>query len=133
MSPEQENPEGNGPLADLRGRGDGLKSPPPAYFDALADRALAATEQPAAVRRLPLRWLAAAATVVLLLVAAFLLRPGANGEVAENPATTPPPASAEMLLANLDPDDIDAYIADELDEYETELLNFNFNPDEDYK
>lgn len=106
-------------LADLREKGDGFRAPSPALLEEMANRTLAEERRPAQVRPLYRSWWSAAAAVMLLLVAAFLFVPKGDEEViASNVGLT---VSSEALLAELDAEDIDAYISDQLDDFETEL------------
>lgn len=105
-----EDPKLNGPLADLKGRGDGFRSPSPDFFARLADEAIAAGQPTATVRTLWPRLQYVAAGVFLLLLAAFLLQ-GAFDKTVGGPTAGNSP-SAAALLANLDPDDIETYLDD---------------------
>jgi hypothetical protein len=107
-------------LSGLRERGDGFRAPSPAFLEELTNRTLAEERRPAQVRPLYRSWWSAAAAVMLLLVASFLFVPKGDDEaVAVNEATITP--SSEALLAELDAEDIDAYISDQLDDFESEL------------
>lgn len=114
-----EDPELPGRLAGLRRRGDGFRAPDAAYFEQLADRSLAAGKQPARSVGISRRWLGLAATLVVLVVAAFLLRPAPVAE--EAPVTANATPASEALLADIDAADIEAYIADNLDNFDTEF------------
>ncbi|MFK8165424.1 MAG: hypothetical protein AB8H12_23455 [Lewinella sp.] len=107
-------------LTGLREKGDGFLPPSPDYFDQLANRALREEHKPVRLKTMRRTWLAAAAAVMLLLVAAFLLLPTNDDTqtAANEPVESP---SSETLLADLDAEDIDAYISDQLDDFETEL------------
>jgi hypothetical protein len=127
-----EDPRLSGPLADLRNTGDGFRTPPPAYFDDLAERVLHdAAQRPAVIRRLYQPWMAIAAALLLLLVAGFLLWPVATATdgdlVAGNPqpATDHRPLTTDEILAEIDPADIEAYISADLDNFESELYADN--------
>ncbi|MFT6000324.1 MAG: hypothetical protein ACI81P_002785 [Neolewinella sp.] len=107
-------------LVGLREKGDGFRTPSPEFLEELANRTLAEERRPARVRPLHLTWWSAAAAVMLLLLVTFLLLPKGNeGPVATNDSAVSP--SSEALLVELDADDIDAYISDQLDEFEFEL------------
>lgn len=124
-----EDPRLSGPLADMRANGDGFRTPPPDYFDALTDRVLKDVARPPAVtRRLYQPWMAIAASLLLLLVAGFLLFPNST----DNQLATDnrQPTTADELLADLDPEDIEAYIATDLDNFESEI--YAANADNDY-
>jgi len=114
-----ENPELSGRLAELQKRGDGFRTPDPAYFEALAERSIRAGQQPARTVNMRQKWLSIAAAIALLLVATFMLWPGAPGEQlhTDNKTTT----VSEDLLADIDAADIEAYISDNLDSFEPEL------------
>jgi hypothetical protein len=125
-----ENHELSGRLAELQKRGDGFRTPEPAYFTDLAERSILAGKAPARTVGIGRKWMSLAAAVILLLVAAFTLWPTSvnDARVAED---TPVPASEE-ILAGIDAEDIEAYIAENLDNFETELYsaetsNFDFN------
>lgn len=118
-----ENHELPGRLTELRKQGDGFRTPDPAYFNELAERSIRAGKQPARTVGINRKWLSMAAAVLLLLIATVLLWPDAqNNQYAENETI---PASEE-LLANIDASDIEAYIADNLDNFEAELLSDEF-------
>jgi hypothetical protein len=106
-------------LADLRKRGDGFRTPTPGYFEELAERSIKAGRQPARTANINRKWLSLAASAVLIFIATVLLWPNApgNGQLANE---SQQPASQE-LLAEIDASDIEAYIADNLDNFETEL------------
>ena len=126
-----ENDELPGRLAELRKRGDGFRAPAPGYFEELAERSIRAGREPARTVGLNRKWLSMAAAIALLLVAVFLLWPNA-GDNEQLAAETTTPAS-EDLLADIDASDIQAYIADNLDNFETELYAAempNFDPNE---
>ncbi|WP_020566918.1 hypothetical protein [Neolewinella persica] len=107
-------------LSGLREKGDGFRVPSPDYLDELTNRALSQGRNPVPVRTMArTRW-AAAAAVMLLLLATFLLLPTTDGKQTAADDTTKQPSS-EMLLADLDAEDIDAYISDQLDDFESEL------------
>ncbi len=125
-----EDHERYGHLAELRKNGDGFRTPDPAYFEALAERSIQAGQQSARTVGINRKWLSLAASFVLLLIATFIFWPGATnkGQLAEFETV---PASEE-LLADIDASDIEAYIADNLDNFETELYanetsNFDSN------
>lgn len=105
-----EEPTLSGPLADLKGRGDGFRTPSPAFFAQLADKAIAAGQQPAKVRSIWRSWQYAAAGVFLLLLVGFLLR-STVGKFSNGPTAEARP-SAAALLAELDPNDIETYLDD---------------------
>jgi hypothetical protein len=107
-------------LAGLREKGDGFRIPAPGYLDELTSRALNEGRRPVRVKSLRRSWWAAAAAIMLLLLATFLLLPTEvdTQTATKDPAQSP---SSEMLLANLDAEDIDAYISDQLDDFESEL------------
>jgi hypothetical protein len=105
-------------LRSLKGRGDGLKSPDPDYFEALAEASLAEGQRTAAVRRFPLRQLLAAAAAVLLLIGVWFFSPG---EEAGTDGMAVESLSSEELLNQLTAEDIDAYIDDQLYDFESEL------------
>lgn len=107
-------------LAGLREKGDGFRAPSPEFLEELANRTLTKERRPAQVRPLYRSWWSAAAAVMLLLVAAFLFVPkGDDVVVANNDAGIT--SSSKALLAELDAEDIDAYISDQLDDFESEL------------
>jgi hypothetical protein len=107
-------------LAGLREKGDGFRAPSPDYLDELTNRALNEERKPVPVRSLRRTWWTAAAAVMLLLLATFLLLPTEEDtQTATNDPTNLP--SSETLLADLDAEDIDAYISDQLDDFESEL------------
>jgi|GEM_PF-1988998 hypothetical protein len=105
-----ENPKPSGPLADLKGRGDGFRTPLPAFFDRLADEAITAGQQTATVRSLWPRLQYVALGVFLLLLVSFLLQ-GTFADVGNGHTTETKPSAAE-LLAKLKPDDIKNYLED---------------------
>lgn len=116
-------------LADLRKRGDGFRTPAPGYFEELAERSIKAGRQPARTISINRKWLSLAASAVLIFIATVLLWPNApsNGQLANE---SQKPAS-QKLLAEIDASDIEAYIADNLDNFETELYateSSNFDP-----
>ena len=134
-----EHPDRHEHLDRLRGKGDGFRTPEPAYFEQLARRAVEAAEitpsrKPAVVRSLwqrPRRLaLAAAAAVALLLcVWQFALAP-ATAPPGDLVAVTPeqaiaPAPSSDELLAELDPAEVDAYIDRYFFEFE-ELVEYNY-------
>ncbi|SEQ77856.1 hypothetical protein [Neolewinella agarilytica] len=106
-------------LRNLKGAGDGLKSPDPAYFEALAKASLAEGQRTAVVRRLPLRQLLAAAAAILLLIGFWVFSPGGEGAGTDGVAVAS--LSSEELLNQLTAEDIDAYIDDQLYDFESEL------------
>jgi len=111
------------PLADLRGRGDGFRTPRPAYFDDLAERVLQSeTPRRSVTRRVLRSWLAVAASLLVLLVAGFLHWPAHNPQPVSG---NPQPKTADEILADIDPADIEAYITADLDNYEAELYADN--------
>ena len=128
-----EDPRLSGPLADLRNTGDGFRTPPPAYFNDLADRVLDAdaARHPAVTRRLYQPWMAIAATLLLLCVAGFLLWPAptvTDGYLAADnphPPTANRPMTTDEILAEIDPAEIEAYISADLDNFESELYADN--------
>ncbi|TXF87078.1 hypothetical protein FUA23_18975 [Neolewinella aurantiaca] len=115
-----EKTELTGLLAELQQRGDGFRTPAPGYFDELATRSIEAGKQPARTVGINRKWLSLAASVVLLLVATVLLWP--NGSGSEQLATETQQPASEDLLAEIDASDIEAYITDNLDNFETELF-----------
>lgn len=107
-------------LAGLREKGDGFRAPTPESLEAMAGRALTEARRPAKVRPLQRTWWSVAAAVMLLLAAVFLLLPADDeGVVADGSPEIPP--SSEALLADLEAEDIDAYISDQLEHFESEL------------
>lgn len=114
-----ENHELSGHLADLRKRGDGFRTPEPDYFEALAERSIKAGRQPARTVSINRKWMGLAAAIALLLIATFVLLPTTTetDQLTTNNTTT----ASEELLAEIDASDIEAYIADNLDNFETEL------------
>ena len=118
-----EDPQLSGPLADLHARGDGFRTPPTAYFDELAGRAIQnAASKTAVTRRLYQPWMAIAASLLVLLVAGFLLWPTNNDQLTTDNRQ---PITADEILADIDPADIEAYIANDLDNFEAELYADN--------
>jgi len=105
-------------LRNLKGRGDGLKSPEPAYFEALAKASLEEGQRTAVVRKFPLRQLLAAAAAILLLIGVWVFSPG---EGASADAMAIEEFNSEELLDQLTAEDIDAYIDDQLYDFESEL------------
>ncbi len=104
-------------LRTLRGRGDGLPKPGPAYFAQLAERSIREGKQPL---RAPLRLLrartllTAAATLLLLLFAWFLM----NRQLPD-PVTSP---TSDRLLADIEADVIEEYVSEYADEYDDDIL-----------
>ena len=125
------DPNLSGPLADLQRRGDGFQTPAPDYFEALAKRSIEAGRQPARTISTNRQWLSLAASVVLLFIATVLLWPDtADNRPLANKSQQP---TSKALLAEIDASDIEAYIADNLDNFETELYATefsNFHPNE---
>lgn len=131
-----EDPRLHGPLADLRKQGDGFRTPSSAYFDDLAERAIkGAAREPAVTRRLYQPWMAIAASLLVLLVAGFLLWPTDNGQpithngqpttANQQPTTDNGQPTTDDILADIDPADIEAYISEDLDNFEAELYADN--------
>ncbi len=117
--PDHNEPRLSEHLSNLRARGDGFRAPAPDYLDALADRALSAGKRQAPVRMIRQRWWAAAAAIALLLVGTvFWLRPLPEAAMAAGPSVD---YNSEALLAELEAEDINAYISDQLEDFETEL------------
>lgn len=115
--PDEQLPEF---LQNMRARGDGYVPPSDAYFAELAERSRQAAQQPAAVRSHRRRWLGAAAAALLLLVAGWWSitnNDGVGALVAE--AGSQP--SSDELLADIDPEVIDAYVTEQIDEFSLEL------------
>lgn len=108
-------------LSRLQVRGDGYRPPGPDYFASLADKALSEARPPTRVRRLPRRWLAVAASFLLLLAAGWFLLSGLNTSGADQLAEKTTTVSAEELLADIDPELLDDYIDEHLEDFETEL------------
>jgi len=105
-------------LRNLRAHGDGYVPPSDAYFAELAERSKLAAQRPAVVRPYR-RWLSAAAAVLLLLVAGWWLADGRNDTGGLVAGETP--RSSEELLADIDPEIIDAYVTEQIDEFNLEL------------
>ena len=105
-------------LAELKSRGDGYRSPGPEYFAELAERSIAAGKKPA-VRTSLWRWSAAVAAG-LLLVFGLWFAGGPSGDEGNLVADEMP--ESELLLADISEEDIDAYITEQLYDFETELL-----------
>lgn len=105
-------------LRSLKGRSDGLKSPEPAYFEALAKASLEEAQRSTVVRKLPLRQLLAVAAAILLLIGAWVFSPGEDASANTMAAE---PLNSEELLDQLTAEDIDAYIDDQLYDFESEL------------
>lgn len=125
MSNKPEDPRPPGPLADLRERGDGFRTPDADYFARLADRVVATPPAaPARRRALPGRWWTAAAAVALLLTLTLHLRPRPNAEPTAQ-QTTEPAASPEQLLADLTAEDLASYLDYYPGGLEDELLPAN--------
>ena len=91
---------------------DGYLTPDAEYFENLARRATAAPQHR---RRPPLRtaWLYAAAACLLLLL--YFGRPASE------------PVSTDLLLEDIPVEDIDAYLMENLDEFEAEELLVDLN------
>ena len=106
-------------LQSLREQGDGLTGPDEDYFSAMATKAMAQAKQPASVRTLGGRWLAVAATVLLLLVAGWWSSREAGTEVLSANSGAQP--SSDELLADINVEEIDAYISEQIDEFTLEL------------
>lgn len=106
-------------LQQLRERGDGYVAPGEDYFARMAERALRSAQAPAKQRRLTPRFYAVAAGMLLLLVAAWWKLAGPQQD-AVAAVTSPRPSSAE-LLADIDPEIIDAYISEQIDAFTVEL------------
>lgn len=107
-----------GLLEGLKGRGDGFRSPDKFYFEEMAKASLREAVKPAVKRRLPARWLSIAAAVMLLLTTGWFLREtsgNGQGEIAGQEL------SSDELLNQLSAEDIDAYIDEQLYDFETEL------------
>lgn len=107
-------------LQALREQGDGLSSPEADYFAALAKRSIAQAKAPATQRFLGGRWLAGAASVLVLMLAGWwMLQPSVSvDEAVAGQATT---VSSEEILAEINIDDIDAYVSEQIDEFTQEL------------
>jgi len=104
-------------LRGLKGHGDGMMSPGKDYFEAMAQATIREGQRPAATRSLPLlRWLAAAGLVLLLLGGWIFSREAAGEE-----SLADKPLNSEELLNQLSVEDIDAYIDDQLHDFEPEL------------
>lgn len=116
-----DDPQLSGFLAGLREKGDGFRAPTPDYLEEITNRALQDAVRPAVVRPLYRTWLAVAAAVLLLLLAGTFLLPALTTDADGPTASQPVNYNSEALLADLEPEIIDAYIADQLDEFETEL------------
>jgi len=107
-------------LESLRKQGDGLSGPGEAYFEAIAAKAIAQAKAPAVKRSLRTRWLAVAASVIGLLFATWwIVQPaeGTDPSIAEKDITL----SSDELLAEINVEDIDAYVSDQIDEFTLEL------------
>lgn len=105
-------------LRSLKNSGDGLKSPEPAYFEALAKASLLEGQRPAVERRLPLRRLLAVAAAILLLMSVWVFSPAKDTEANSMASST---LNSEELFNQLTAEDIDAYIDDQLHDFESEL------------
>ncbi|MTB52282.1 hypothetical protein [Lewinella sp. W8] len=105
-------------LASLKSRGDGYRTPGPEYFAELAERSMAAGKQ-RAVRTSLWRWSAAVAAGLLLVLGLWFAGGPATeeGSLLANEMT-----ESELLLADISEEDIDAYISEQLYDFETELL-----------
>lgn len=120
--PNNEDPQLSDFLASLREKGDGFRSPSQAHLAALSERALTEAKRPAVVRPLRRFWLGAVAAVLLLVLATTFLLPATEpAATAGPPAAAAPQYNSEALLADLETAVIEAYISDQLDEFETEL------------
>ncbi len=117
--PSNEHDEISGRLAELRKRGDGFRTPEPRYFEELAERSIQSGQRPAKTAGINRRWLSIAASVALLLLATVLLWPKATADTPQANNETLP--ASEILLADIEASDIEAYIANNLDNFETEL------------
>jgi hypothetical protein len=118
-------------LADLRKRGDGFRTPAPGYFEELAERSIKAGQQPARTVPINRTWLSIAASIALIFLASVVFWPKATDGPQIAQASVQP--ASEDLLAEIDASDIEAYIADNLDNFETELYateSSNFDPNE---
>lgn len=117
--PDYNEPHLSDHLNSLRESGDGFKAPTADYLEGLTNRVLAEGKQPAPVRSLSQRWWGAAAAVALLLISGLLwLQPATTAAVAETDSFN---YNSEALLADLDAEDINAYISDQLEDFEAEL------------
>lgn len=105
-------------LENLRSRGDGYRSPGPEYFAELAEKSIAAGRRPATSTSL-WRWSAAvAASLVLVLGLWFSV--GSSSQKEALVANEVP--ESELLMADLSEEDIEAYISEQLYDFEAELL-----------
>ena len=109
-------------LQSLREQGDGLSSPGGDYFEAMARRSIEQAKKPAVERSLTSRWLAIAASVLVLMLAGWWML-----QSVENAATTltaeEPTMSSDELLAEINIEDIDAYVSEQIDEFTLELYD----------
>ncbi len=106
-------------LHSLREQGDGLTGPGEDYFSAMATKSMAQAKQPASVRSFGGRWLAVAATVLLLLVAGWWFSRESGAETLL--ADTATELTSDELLADINVEEIDAYISEQIDEFTLEL------------
>lgn len=118
-------------LDDLRKRGDGFRTPAPGYFEELAERSIQAGRQPARTVFISRTWLGVAASIALIFLATVIFWPSSTDGPQIAQATVQP--ASEDLLAAINTSDIEAYIADNLDNFEAELYateSPNFHPNE---
>lgn len=107
-------------LQSLRKQGDGFSSPGQDYFEAMAKRSLEQARQPAVRRSLSSRWLAIAASALVLMLAGWwMLKPGDDAASAITAQGSP--MSSDELLAEINIEEIDAYISEQIDEFTLEL------------
>jgi hypothetical protein len=105
-------------LGAMKSRGDGYRTPGPEYFSALADRSIEVGKKPA-LRATIFRWSAGVAASLLLALALwFMVGPSDN----EGRLVADQVSESELLLAEVSEEDIDAYITEQLYDFETELL-----------
>lgn len=107
-------------LQSLRTQGDGLFSPGEDYFEAMAARSIAKAKVPAAQRSLTGRWWLMAASVLVLMLAGWWIIQTANN-IDPAYAEQETARSSDELLAEINIEDIDAYVSEQIDEFTLEL------------
>lgn len=115
-----------GLLAELKNREDGFQTPPPEYFDGLANRAIEMAERPARRLLLPLWSYAAAACCLLLAVGLWWQQPQTTA-MADRTAKSP---TADELLADLSDQEINEFLETPTTDLETEIYT-GFLPQND--
>lgn len=125
--PTKDKNELPGILRDLREGGDGYRPPGDDYFAALAERSLAAAAEAAAAEETAvirpirsLRWLSAAAVLLILFAAGWFMLDG-NNTAGDLPVADRGFPSSDELLAEIDPEEIDDYVSEQIDEFTLEL------------